>query len=232
MNILICDDDSSYTDEIQNQVKAFLTERGFQCNITVSQDPVAIAHGADSYDIAFLDIQMPQMDGISLAKILRKRSSRMALFFITNYDEYQDEAMDLQAFRFFEKPLNPERLKSGLEKALEYIDGAYVDVFLNTGSIQQRILADDILYVTRQCRKTTVVCSKESLKVADGYDSLCNQLPAGFFFTVHKSFFVNLHYVDKYAYSEVILTNGDRIPVAPRKQTEFHKFWFAYLRRR
>lgn len=232
LNILICDDDSAYISEIQNQIESFLAERGFPCSITVSQNPTMIAEGTDVYDLAFLDIQMPQMDGITLAKILRARCSRMALFFITNYDEYQDNAMDLQAFRFFEKPLNPERLKSGLSKALEYIDGAYVDVFLSTGSIQQRILADDILYVTRQNRKTAVVSGKETVIVSDGYDDLCGRLPAGFFFPVHKSFFVNLHYVNKYSYSEIFLTDGTRIPVAPRKQTEFHKFWFAYLRRR
>lgn len=232
MNILICDDDFTYTDEIQNQLSTFLSERGFDCRITVSHDPISIAKGNDTFDMAFLDIQMPKMDGISLAKLLRERSSRMALFFITNYDEYQDDAMDLQAFRFFEKPLNPERLKSGLEKALEYIDGAYIDIFLSTGGNQQRILADDILYITRQNRKTAVVTGKETLTAADNYDDLCSRLPGTFFFLVHKSFFVNLHYINKYSYSEVFLTDGTRIPVAPRKQTDFHKFWFAYLRRR
>lgn len=232
MNILICDDDTTYTEEIRTQVHTFLTERGFDCKVLVSHDPTAIARGNFPVDLAFLDIQMPQMDGITLAKLLRERNKRMALFFITNYEEYQDDAMDLHAFRFFEKPLNPARLKSGLEKALEYIDGSYVDIFLTSGGIQQRILADDIYYVTRQSRKTAVVTEGQMYLAADQYDDLCSRLPGTFFFPVHKSFFVNLHYVNRYSYSEIYLTDGTRIPVAPRKQTEFHKFWFAYLRRR
>lgn len=232
MNILICDDDTAYSSQIQTQLEQFLSARGFTCQMTVAQDPIAVAQSGDAYDMAFLDIQMPGMDGITLARQLRQRNSRMALFFITNYDEYQDDAMDLQAFRFFEKPINPDRLKSGLEKALEYIDGAYVDIFLSTGGSQVRVLADDVLYLTRQNRKTTVITGTGTLTAADQYDDLCSRLPGTFFFPVHKSFFVNLHYVTRYSYSEIFLTDGTRIPVAPRKQTEFHKFWFAYLRRR
>ena len=41
-----------------------------------------------------------------------------------------------------------------------------------------------------------------------------------------------VHYVERYSYSEMLLTDGMRIPIAPRKQSAFHKFWFEYLRRR
>ena len=66
----------------------------------------------------------------------------------------------------------------------------------------------------------------------ENYDALCEKLPPLFFYPVHKSYFVNLHYVQKYSYSELILINSDRVPIAPRKQSAFHKFWFEYLRRR
>ena len=133
---------------------------------------------------------------------------RLALFFVTNYDEYQDDAMDLQAFRFFEKPFNVKRLYAGLDKAMEYIDGAYVDIFLSENGIQQRVIADDILYVTREGRRVSIITKARDFSTSEKYDDLCEKLPQLFFYPVHKSFLVNLHYVERYVYSELLLTNG------------------------
>lgn len=151
---------------------------------------------------------------------------------MTNYDCYQDDAMDLRAFRFFEKPFNANRLYAGLDKAMEYIDGAYVDLFLSENGAMQRVIADDILYVTRDGRRVNVVTSEKVYSTADKYDNLCEKLPQLFFYPVHKSFFVNLHYIDRYTYTELLLSDGTKIPIAPRRQSAFHKFWFEYLRRK
>lgn len=232
MRILICDDEAKYLDLLQIHVQEYMANRYIPCEITTATDPVSILQGGQSFDLAFLDIQMEGIDGISLAKELKKRNNKLALFFITNYDEYQDDAMDLQAFRFFEKPFDVRRLYSGLDKAMEYIDGAYVDVFLYGNGVQQRVLVDDIMYVTRNNRKVVLVTRDGEFYTAQSFDEWCEKLPTLFFYPVHKSFLVNLHYVDKYSYSELFLNNGVRIPIAPRKQSVFHKFWFEYLRRR
>lgn len=232
MKILICDDEKMYLDTLAAQVREYMSERGIPCEITTASDPVKIQKGGERFDLAFLDIQMEGIDGIALAKELRRRNGRTALFFVTNYDEYQDDAMDLQAFRFFEKPFDVTRLYAGLDKAMEYIDGAYVDLYLIGEGEQRRVLVDDILYVTRINRKVILVTRDREYRPSQSYNELCQLLPALFFYPVHKSFFVNLHYVDRYAYSELYMTDGTRIPVAPRRQTAFHKFWFGYLRRR
>ena len=232
MKILICDDEKMYLDTLAAQVREYMSERGIPCEITAATDPVKIQKGGERFDLAFLDIQMEGVDGIALAKELRRRNGRTALFFVTNYDEYQDDAMDLQAFRFFEKPFDMTRLYAGLDKAMEYIDGAYVDIYLIGEGEQRRVLVDDIFYVTRINRKVILVTRDREYQPSQSYDELCQLLPLLFFYPVHKSFFVNLHYVDRYAYSELYMIDGTRIPVAPRRQTAFHKFWFGYLRRR
>lgn len=231
MKILICDDEQTYLDTLRIHVEEYMQSRHIPYSISALLDASQIDK-EDTFDLAFLDIQMPSIDGITLAKQLRKRNSKLALFFVTNYDEYQDDAMDLQAFRFFEKPFDANRLYAGLDKAMEYIDGAYIDLYLTEDGIQQRIIADNILYLTRAGRRISIVTNTREFSVTGKYDDLCEKLPQLFFYPVHKSFFVNLHYVERYAYTELLLTNGIRIPVAPRKQSAFHKFWFEYLRRR
>ena len=232
MKILICDDEQTYLNTLQIYIEEYMMSRHIPCVITALTDPTRVQKEIAVFDLAFLDIQMPGIDGIALAKCLRQNNPKLALFFVTNYEEYQDDALDLQAFRFFEKPFNVNRLYAGLDKAMEYIDGAYVDIFLSENGAQQRVVADDILYVTRDGRRVLIYTTSKEYSIADKFDNLCDKMPQLFFYPVHKSFLVNLHYVERYTYSELLLTNGIRIPIAPRRQSAFHKFWFEYLRRR
>ena len=232
MKILICDDEKHYLDNLKQHVQEYMDQRGIESAIDAYTDPSEIMEGSRIYDVAFLDIQMDGIDGITLAKELKRRNGKLALFFVTNYEEYQDDAMDLQAFRFFEKPFDVKRLYAGLDKAMEYIDGAYVDVFLYTDGAQQRVLVDDILYITRANRKVVMVTTDGELTTKESFDDWCEKLPPLFFYAVHKSFLVNLHYINRYSYGELTLNNGTKIPIAPRRQSAFHKYWFEYLRRR
>lgn len=229
MNILICDDEKEYLDVLYLHVQEYMKNRYIPCTIISAENPALILQSSKTFDLAFLDIQMPGADGLTLAKELRKRNPKLALFFITNYDEYQDDAMDLQAFRFFKKPFNVQRLYAGLDKAMEYIDGAYVEVFFTSNSQQEKFLVDDILYITRENRKVVMVSNRGSFYTRDTMDQWCEKLPTLFFYQVHKSFLVNLHFVRKYSYSELLLEDGTRIPIAAKKQAPFRRFWFAYL---
>lgn len=229
MRILICDDEKPYLDILNAHVQEYMRTHFISCKIETATCPLKILQGSDVFDLAFLDIQMDGMNGIELAKELRRRNGKLALFFVTNFDAYQDDAMDLQAFRFFKKPFDTLRLYAGLDKALEYIDGAYVNVFLSTSGQQQRILVDDILYITRLNRKILLVTKGDQLYTRESMEEWLEKLPQSFFFQVHKSFLVNLHYVVKYSYSELILEGNIRVPIAPSKQTVFRRYWFAYL---
>ena len=232
MRILICDDNQEALNILNTNIQEYMRNRFINFTVVSTTNPMEILNGKDSFDLAFLDIQMEGIDGIALAKELKQRNGKLVLFFVTNYDVYQDSAMDMQALRFFSKPINVKRLHAGLDKAMEYIDGAYVDVYLYGVNAQIRILVDDIMYLTRENRTVWMYAQNTSYPLREGFDYWCQKLPPLFFYQVHKSFYVNLHYVQKYAYTELVLADGTQIPVAPRRQAEFHRFWFEYLRRR
>ena len=115
---------------------------------------------------------------------------------------------------------------------MEYIDRTYVDFFINANGAQKKIPADDILYVERDNRKVILHTLDEKYITRESFNFWEDALQSTYFYTVHKSFIVNLHYVTKYNYSELYLQDSIRIPIAPRRQKDFRKFWFEYLRRR
>lgn len=232
MKILICDDEQQYIDKLKMHVEKFMQCRFINYEIVTSKDPQIILKSNDVYQLAFLDIQMDEIDGISLAKTLKERNHKIVIFFVTSYNDYQDEAMDLRAFRFFEKPFNAERLYSGLEKAMEYIDESYIDFYVWSDNEHKKILVDDVIYVERGNRQVTLVTTQGNFTTRETFDEWCEILQNSFFYRVHKSFIVNLHYVTGYKYSELYVQKNIRIPIASRRQADFHKFWFSYLRRR
>lgn len=232
LNILICDDEPQFADELYTHVKAYMDERGFPCRIDATQSPTQALKNGTAYHLAFLDVQMDEMDGISLAKALKQRNSKIALFFVTNYNKYQDDAMDLRALRYFEKPFDPVRLYAGLDKAMEYISGTYVDVFSSVNGEHKRTVIDDIVYIMRDNRRVVMVTKDGAFTTKQSFDWWREHLPSAFFCHVHNAFLVNLHYVGSYSYTELTLTDSTVIPIASRKQAAFRKFWFDYLRRR
>lgn len=232
MNIFLCDDDPVYLQALYDGVSAYMAEHHLPYAITSCTDPAQALSTRSRFDIAFLDIQIGEQNGISVAEALREQNEKLILFFITNFDAYQDDAMDLQAFRFFTKPFSQERLRSGLDKAMEYLDGTQIDLYLSGSDLVRRMLVDDILYLTRSGRNVRLFSQDGPLDLRMRYDDVCAQLPQRFFYPVHKSFFVNVHYIQEYRYTAVTLADGTRIPVAPRRQSEFHQYWFDYLKRR
>jgi len=231
MRILICDDEECYIQSLRKCVEQYMVEHSIPFEITEVSQPQIVFTSKEVFDIAFLDIQMDDIDGLTLAKELRRRNRKTALFFVTNYEGYQDSAMDLQALRYYTKPFDQDRLISGLDKALEYIDGAYVDVFLYSSGVQQRVLVEDILYLTLDGRKVAIQTDHNRFLVTGKLDDWLERFPHTFFRQPHKSFLVNLHHVVQYSYSELQMSDGTRIPIAPKKQPDFRRVWFEYIGR-
>ena len=231
MRILILDDEQKFVDDLKFHIEKYMATHLISTEITASVSPDEVLESDAAFDLAFLDIQMPGADGISVAKDLQERNSKTIIFFVTAYEEYQDEAMDLHIFRFFEKPFDEKRLYAGLDKAMEYLDETYVDIFLDKGGSSVRVLVDDIIYIKRENRKITVYTTSGTYTTKSSFEDLVSKLPNTFFYLVHKSFLVNIHYITQYGYKEIYL-GETRISVATRKQADFHKFWFDYIKRR
>lgn len=233
MNVLICDDENTNLDMLKKHITEYAEAHALNANIFATDTSKEILNYNTVYDLAFLDIQMPDVDGITIAKELKERNEKVVIFFVTAFDEYQDEAMDLHAFRFFEKPFDVQRLYASLDKALQYIDETYIDLFLYNGGEDKKILVDDIVYIRRDNRKV-ILRTKDGKEYVTRRDlnQWMEELPNTFFYQVHKSFLVNLHYITKNSYSVIWLNDTIEIPVASRKQVAFHKYWFQYLKRR
>ena len=229
LKILICDDDIIYTNEIRNNVENILQNLHITATFCLFSSSIDVISAPSSYDIAFLDIQMPAYSGIEVAGKLKEHNSNIIIFFITSYDQYLDEAMDLNAFRYIKKPLDVKRLQSGIEKAISHIDNSTISFYLKNGRETQTVFSSEIIYIEIVGHYTKVVTIKQEYISDKSISFWRKKLISPSFFPVHKSFIINMKYISEYKRDTVTLCKKYSIPVAYRKQAEFRSFFFDYF---
>lgn len=210
----------------------YCDERGISCFcdcFNTGEDSIA---SETIYNIAFLDIEIGNISGLDIAKQLKQRNKNVIVFFITDYEKYIDDAMDLFALRFLKKPLDYSRFYSGLDKAIELINQDVISFYLKDSGKLLKINSSDIMYIEIIDHKTKVVTTNGTYFSGDTLDDWQKRLTHLSFYRVHKSYILNLDSVLEYSRSSVILNNGELVAISSRNQTAFRKYFHDYLKRR
>lgn len=165
-------------------------------------------------DLLFLDIKMPDISGIEFFNSLRKKP---LVIFTTAYSEHAVASFELDAVDYLLKPFSLSRFIKGCNKAYELFnfrnDPQKADhIYVKTGYEQVKILFDDILYVEAAGNYVNFVLKERTVLSRSTFNETANQLPAGKFTRIHRSFIVATSKVDKVEKHQ--LTIGKvRIPV-------------------
>ena len=197
MRIAICDD--------EKRICAILAEKvGEICPdaeiMTYTSGEELI--GADIFpDILLLDIKMPGMSGMDVAKTLRDRDWRKILIFITGEEDQVFNTFDLHAFHFLVKPVSDKKLKEVLDDARKELEqygniagnhDKYIDIQSGTSHI--RINLSWLLYAEVYDRKTILHMKDENIEYY-GQLSALEGLVGKDFYRIHRSYLVNMKYV-------------------------------------
>lgn len=125
--IAVCDDELSEIKKICD----FITRFSFESEIEFIVDrytngkSLIKAYNAktEKYDIIFLDVEMPELNGIETAQLIREFPDRNVLIvFITSYPEYMQDSFDVQAFQYLTKPISYHLFKEKFQKIIGYIN--------------------------------------------------------------------------------------------------------------
>ena len=145
MKIAICDDEKAYADDIKKHIDIFSKENDIDFEKSIFTNSFDMLSSNQKFDIAVLDVEMDNMNGIKLGEELRKRNPHIILIYVTAHRKYLDDALNLNAARFFEKPLDSQRFYRGLRDAIKRIDNTSISFYLKDKKITERISAQDII---------------------------------------------------------------------------------------
>lgn len=110
MNIAICDDERIFRDTLEQAIRAQLkicSIRQFVCGEDLLRE-------AADFDVIFLDIEMPGLNGMQTAEMIRKLSKEIRIVFLTSHGEFVHDAFRVRAFRYLSKPIEPSTLQETL----------------------------------------------------------------------------------------------------------------------
>lgn len=232
INAIICDDEDCCIETIEKYLVKYCEEHKITCFYDCFNTAEEAINSDVTYNIAFLDVEMGEINGLKIAEHLKQKNKNIIVFFITDYEKYIDDAMNLFALRFIKKPLDYTRFYSGLDKAIELINEDVVEFYLKDSKKLLKIKSNEIIYIETIGHKTKVVTDNGVYYSGDLIDFWQKKLTHSSFYRIHKSFILNLDYINEYQRIEVKLSNGDIIPVSYRNQTAFRKYFYDYLKRR
>ena len=118
MKILICDDNAESVTDIHNLLDKYTNKNSLSFDIKEFFGGDELIKSQAFFDIAFVDIEMPKTNGLTLTKHLKNVNPNIIIFIVTSFNGYLDDAMDLNVFRYLSKPISSERFEKGLDTAI------------------------------------------------------------------------------------------------------------------
>jgi two-component system LytT family response regulator len=233
VKIAICDDELSIRQEMKNVLLSYFSDKLIDAEIYDYNNGEDLLNSDMNFDMAFLDVEMPMLDGIETGKSLKQKYSNIVIFMITAYSDYLDDAFDIGAYRFLQKPLDVLRLYRSLDSALISMSSKDVKVICaNNESVI--IPTSSIVYCESYKRKTKIVTTNGEYISKERIDYWKETLNELIFYSPHSSFIINFNYIKSFNRKSLILSYSNsnvEISVAAKKQQEFRTKMFLFAER-
>lgn len=229
IRIAIVDDEKIILRSIHKKIENLFCEAGAKFEIYDYTDAVVALKEIEksSFDILFLDIDMPQISGMEIAKKLRVHEENIDIVFITNKEELVYDAIKFTPFRFIRK----YRFENEIEEAVnEFINkfgkNNYMYMF-STPQGKKGVLVTQIKYIEVMSHKLNVHGINESFIANGNLKDIEDMFYDYGFFRIHQSYLVNYRFINLIKHKEVILDNGTILPISRGK---YEKIKFDYMR--
>lgn len=229
MHIAICDDDKRQCKKIGEQCQLFMGKYNIMYEISNYFSATELVQGIEKepIDLLILDIEMPQMTGIDLKNYLQFIGQNILVIFVTSHTDLMAEAFGLCVIGFVDKAKLDTMLETSLSHAMDILTQ---HVLLN-GEID----SNDIMYIQAEHIYSQIhTIHKKKILWRQSLSELEKQLKNAGFCRIHRSYLVNLKYLDEFKRKEVILRVEDskvKLPVSRSRAEDAKKSYKEYCRK-
>ena len=233
MYIAICDDDPQALEQIAHAVGAYAASCGEQLRVQTFADAESLlqAARAERFTHYFLDVMMPEMDGISAAREIRSFDADARLVFLSSFTEYAYQSYRVRATDYLLKPVEPQLLAGLLDRLRAEEENTQAYILIENGRGVMRIPYDRLSFVEVSQKKLHFHLTDGQLREVAGslkeYEELLLARPE--FMRVGRYYIVNILQVQELSPAGISTFSGKNIPIPRRLYPQIQKDYMQLL---
>lgn len=230
VRIAIVEDREDAAETLSAYLEQYREATGDEFHVTCFRDAVQFLEPYLGFDLVFMDIQMPHMDGLEGAARLRRIDRRAKLIFVTNMAQYAVRGYEVEALDFIVKPVAYPDFSFKMKRAMNAVRMSRrkeLSISLPTGLM--RISSDELLYVEVRGHVLSYHLLAQTVAARGTMDSLEQQLATWDFLRCNNCYLVNPRYID-WVRGYVIKVGDDELQIShPRKKQFMQQLgeWFT-----
>lgn len=234
MRILICDDEPLFAQRLAELLRSLADSAAIREAIDCVSDLTTLTDEAlAQVDIAFLDIDMGEesVNGITLARRLRKLREDAVILFVTNFVEYSIEGYEVQAFRYLLKSELERKLPLYFQQAVDVCQKGRKMIRITCEGEEVDIPPNALVYIESLSRRSILHLHgyiRDTLTTRTTLNELTELLQARGFLRVHKSFLVNMAQIQKLQSTGLRLKDGTELPVSAHRYSEIKQGYLQW----
>ena len=237
LKIAVCDDNEVMLDFLAKQIsECFKTlSVPFEISEIASGTEFVSQHEKAPFDVVFLDIKMPDINGFEVAKRIKEISEKTHIIFVTTESGLVYESFDYSPFYFIPKA-KPEILKAKLKnvigKLVDRISESQIICFDLPHGEKKYVSSELIMYIASKSNYLDIVCKTETIHIRRKLDDILDELPQKSFARIHNRFIVNMRYVGRIDNTrfKVELINEMELDISRAYKAAFLERYSIFLR--
>lgn len=232
--VAICEDELYFSEQIGALLDEYFGMKGinYQIDYFESGEELMKANLSE-YQVFCLDVDLNSaMSGLDVAQLIRRNKVASDIIFITSHQEEAYRAFEVNAFRYLLKPVKRDVLFKTMDLIMRKREEREKRlIVLNLGQKYFQIACDSIIYFETVDRKLRVYTTKKTYMVDNKINEVDKMLADKNFFRVHKSYLINLSYVQEHDQTTVTMLNGDVVYISRLKLKAFKEKFVSFLRK-
>lgn len=231
IRVAIVDDDKLYQSQVKDYIETYSKESGEEFTVTIFNSGMDfITDYKPVFDIAFLDVEMPLMDGMTTARKLRQVDNEICIVFITRMAKYAIEGYEVNAIDFVIKPIKYYNFTDKLKKAINLVNArSEKDILIKSEGSYFRIPLSQVYYVEKDKNYLIYYTAQGELKERRNMEDVAKELSSSGFSLCNSGCIVNLRYIQQVTQTDVTVNNV-QLPLSRRRIKDFKTDMLKFLR--